>query len=247
MSQSADRAIEIVEFIAEKPQTLTQVALHLEVHKSTALRLLQTLEERGFARRDPTGCYTVGFRMIAVAQQALDNLDIYNVAHQQLMVLRAEMGHTLHLAQLVGTEVIYVDKVEGRGAVRMYSKVGGTAIVHTSGVGKAIVAHLEEPLRQQVLDTLDFRRYTATTIRTAKRFGEELARTGERGWAEDDGEFEEVINCVAVPVRNSRGLVRNAISLTALRALAPLEVLRESVPRLIDIAQAISEEFGWTG
>jgi DNA-binding IclR family transcriptional regulator len=247
MSQTVERATEIIEFFAEKPRTLSEIALHQEVHKSTALRLLQTLEARGFARRDSSGCYTVGFRMIAVAQQALDNLDIFSAAHLRLTVLSAELGHTLHLAQLVGDDVIYVDKVEGRGAVKMYSRVGGVAIIHTSGVGKAIVAHLEEPLGQQVREKLDLKRYTPTSITTPEEFAKELALTRQRGWAEDNGEFEEEVNCVAVPVRGNRGLVRNAISLTALRALAPLETLRESVPRLVATADTISKEYGWTG
>jgi DNA-binding IclR family transcriptional regulator len=129
----------------------------------------------------------------------------------------------------------------------MYSKVGGSAIIHTSGVGKAILAHLEEPLRQNVLERLDLKRYTSTSITTPEEFARELALTRERGWAEDNGEFEEVINCVAVPVRDSRGSVRSAISLTALKALAPLETLRESVPRLLATADTISKETGWTG
>jgi DNA-binding IclR family transcriptional regulator len=247
MSQTVERAIDMIEFIAAEPRTLSEIALHEEVHKSTALRLLQTLEARGFARRDSSGCYTVGFRMIAVSQQALDNIDIHGTAHPYLLSLSAELGHTLHLAQLVGDEVMYVDKVEGRGAVKMYSKVGGSAIIHTSGVGKAILAHLEEPLRQNVLERLDLKRYTSTSITTPEEFARELALTRERGWAEDNGEFEEVINCVAVPVRDSRGSVRSAISLTALKALASLETLRESVPRLLATADTISKETGWTG
>jgi DNA-binding IclR family transcriptional regulator len=185
--------------------------------------------------------------MIALAQQALDSLDIYGVVHPRLIALSAELGHTLHLAQLVDGEVVYVDKIEGRGAVKMYSRIGGVAIVSTSGVGKAILAYLEEPLGSQVLQKLDFKRYTSTSITTSERFEEELALTRARGWAEDNGEFEEVINCVAVPVRDSRGLVRNAISLTALQALASLETLRESVPRLLATAEAISREYGWKG
>jgi DNA-binding IclR family transcriptional regulator len=247
VSQTVERALEIIEFFAEKPRSLGEIAGHLEVHKSTALRLLQTLEAGGFTRRDSYGCYTVGFRMIAVSQLALENLDIHSAAHSRLMALSNELGHTLHLAQLVGNEVVYVDKVEGRGAVKMYSQVGGVAIIHTSGVGKAIVANLEEPLRQQVLATLDLKSYTASTITTVEALERELAITRERGWAEDNREFEDVINCVAVPVRDNRGLVRNAISLTALYALAPLETLRQHVPLLVATAEAISKEFGWTG
>jgi DNA-binding IclR family transcriptional regulator len=246
MSQTVDRALDIIEFIADTPRSLGEIAQRQHVHKSTVLRLLQTLEGRGFARRDSTGRYSVGFGMIGVSQRALDALDIYPLAHPHLVALSAELGHTLHLGQLVGDEVVYVDKVEGRGAVKMYSRLGGVAILHTSGVGKAILAHLEEPLRERLLGKVSLESYTPRSITTLAELEHELERTRTRGWAEDDGEFEAEINCVAVPVRDSRGLVRNAVSLTALKALASLETLRACVPRLTEVAEAISAEYGWT-
>jgi DNA-binding IclR family transcriptional regulator len=247
MSGTVGRAVEIIEFIAEKPRSLTEIALQQDVHKSTALRLLQTLESYGFARRDSVGRYTVGFRMIALSQQALDNIDIYGVAHPHLLALSAELGHTMHVAHLVGNDVTYVDKVDGRGAVKMYSRVGANAIIHTSGVGKAILANLEPPLFDQVFATLDFKKYTGTTITKPKDFIAELDLTRRRGWAEDNGEFEAMINCVAVPIRDSGGLVRSAFSLTALRALASLDTLREYVTRMQETASKISIEIGWVG
>lgn len=247
MSQTVDRALSIIEFFAEKPRALGEIAAHEGIHKSTALRILQTLEARRFARRDAEGRYTVGFRMVEVSQRAVDNLDIVAIAHPRLVALSRELGYTLHLAQLVATEVIYVDKIEGTGAVNMFSRIGGPSVLHTSGVGKAIVAHLEEPLLTHMIENLTLTRHTATTITSMVTFQRELALTRERGWAEDNGELEDAINCVAVPIRNSRGFVRNAISLTALRALAPLESLRKNVPRLQSEAGAISREYGWMG
>jgi DNA-binding IclR family transcriptional regulator len=246
MTQTVDRAIDIIEFIAEKPRSLGEIAVRQEVHKSTALRLLQTLESRGFARRDSKGLYVIGFSMIAASQRALDALDIYGAAHPHLVALSAELGHTLHLGQLVGDEVLYVDKIEGRGAVKMYSRVGGTAVVQTSGVGKAILAFLEEPLRARVLEKVSYEAYTQTSITTPEELALELERTRERGWAEDEGEFEAEINCVAVPIGNGQGLVRNAISLTALRALSSLDALRRCVPVLVATATEISRDCGWT-
>ncbi|MGA2528764.1 MAG: IclR family transcriptional regulator [Acidimicrobiales bacterium] len=246
MTQTVDRAIDIIEFIAEKPRSLGEIATRQRVHKSTALRLLQTLESRGFARRDSKGLYLIGFSMIAASQRALDALDTYGAAHPHLVNLSAELGHTLHLGQLVGDEVLYVDKVEGRGAVKMYSSVGGTAVVQTSGVGKAILAFVEEPLRQRLLEQVTYEAYTQTSITTPEELAVELERTRERGWAEDNGEFEAEINCVAVPIRNGQGLVRNAISLTALCALCSLEALRSCVPVLVATATEISRDCGWT-
>jgi DNA-binding IclR family transcriptional regulator len=247
MSQTVARALSIIEFFAEKPRSLTAVSQHLEVHKSTALRLLQTLEAGGFARQNADGAYTVGFRMVALAQQALDDIDVHAVAHPHLLALSRRIGHTLHLAQLMDDEIVYIDKVEGEGAVKMRSRVGSPAELHTAGIAKVVLAYLEEPVQSRLLQRVTYRRFTDTTLTSAASLRHELEKTVVRGWAEDDGEFEDYINCIALPIRNARGVVRAGLSMTAVRALAPLEELRAYVPQLKEAATAISRELGWVG
>lgn len=247
MLETVGRAVAVIKYIGEKPRSLTEVATHIGTHKSTALRLLQTLEQTGFARQDGTGRYAVGFELVAIGQHALEDVDLYTVAHPRLVALSKRLGYTLHLGHLVGHEIVYLDKVEGRGAVKMYSRVGTTAILHTAGIAKAIIAYLDEPLLGEILNRVDYKPYTSTTLTNSSAFTRELARTAERGWAEDNGEFEDFINCVAVPIHGPKGRVRAAISLTALHALAPLEVLRASVGELSAVAEEISRECGWIG
>ena len=246
MSQTVFRAMQIMESLSERPHSLGEISIELDVHKSTALRLLQTLEAGGFVRRDDKGLYDIGFRVMTMSEQARNRLDIYRAGHDVLMELSNELGHTLHLAQLIGFEVPYVDKVDGKGSVKMYSRIGRTAVIHTSGVGKAILAGLEEPLRSEVLARVDYKKYTEQTITSESALLAELAVIAERGWAEDNGEFESEINCVAVPIKDGRGIVRAALSLTAVRALAPLPVLREGIPRLLQAAEMISSRHQWT-
>ncbi|MFY1692752.1 IclR family transcriptional regulator [Plantactinospora sp. WMMB782] len=246
MSQTVERALRIIELFAERPRSLGEIADDLGVHKSTAARLVQTLERAGFAR-PVDGRHTVGFRMVAIAQHAVEQLDLHPVAHPHLVRLGDRYGHTVHLAQLVDDEIVYVAKVDGRGALRMRSRVGQPVDPHTSGVGKAILAHLDQPARERFLARLTYPRHTDTSITDPALFRAELARIAERGWAEDDGEFEDFVTCVAVPVRDARGRVAGAVSITALRALAPLERLREHLPDLTATCAAISRDLGWTG
>jgi DNA-binding IclR family transcriptional regulator len=245
VAQTVERALQVIGYLAESPRSLGDVAQHLGVHKSTALRLLQTLEAEGFARRENASRYGIGFRVVTLAHQALDNLDLFSIAHPHLAALASRLGSTFHLGQLVGAEVIYVDKVEGRGAVKMYSMVGRTASLYTSALGKAVLAYVAGPLRAEMLDSIVFVRHTFTTITTRADLETELAGIKERGWAEDDAEFEDFVNCVAVPIRDSRGRVHGALSMTAVRALTPLEQLREHVPDLRSAAETIAEESGW--
>lgn len=244
MTQTVSRALQIVGFLAEHPRGLGDVAVFLGVHKSTAFRLLQTLEAEGFVRRDGNR-YALGFRVVTLAYQALDDLDLFSIAHPHLVSLASRLGNTFHLGQLIGPEVIYIDKVEGLGAVKMYSMVGRTASLYASGLGKAVLAHVTEPLRNEMFTGLRLQRHTTTTITTLAKLKEDLELTRERGWSEDNGEFEDFINCVAVPICDSRGRVQGALSMTAVKALTSLETLRQHVPELRTAAETIAKESGW--
>jgi len=243
--QTVARAIEVLRFIAERPRTLTEVTQMLGLHKSTALRLLQTLEADGFARREDGGRYVVGFGVIPLAESAIDNLDVRTIVHPHLDRLSTEIGHTVHLAQLIDGEVVYVDKVEGRGTVAMGSRIGLPVELHTAAVAKVILAHLPEADRSRMIEGWDFRGYGPRTLTNAADYVSELRCTRERGWAEDDGEMEDYINCVALPVRDTTGRVTIGMSVTALRAVAPLEILREMVPRLRTVTEEVSADLGW--
>jgi DNA-binding IclR family transcriptional regulator len=234
-------------FIAIAPRSLTEIAELLEVHKSTALRLLQTLEEEGLARRLSDGKHAIGFGVIPLAQFAMDQIDIRSLAHQHLERLAEHAGHTVHLAQLIGDEVIYADKVDGRGTVAMGSRIGLPAELHTAAVAKIILAWLNGSQRERVLARVNYRQYTKTTKLTAAAYEHELEITKKRGWAEDDGEKEDYINCVALPIFDAAGRVTVGMSVTALRAVAPLKTLRANVPAFRQVSQQISRELGWNG
>lgn len=247
MSQTVERAVAIIEQISDRPTSLGEVAERLGVHKSTALRLLQTLERAGFARRDESGRYNVGTRLIGIATKALDSLDLREIARPHLTRLNQACGHTIHLASLLDGDIVYIDKYEGRTSVRMYSRIGKTASAHASGVGKAILCHLDRAQLDPLLASITFVPYTAKTLVTEDAFRAELAAVRERGYARDDGEFEEIINCVAAPIRSSNGQVRSAISISAPKMVTPLAELELLVPELLATATAISRDYGWAG
>ncbi|WP_063784233.1 IclR family transcriptional regulator [Streptomyces sp. SBT349] len=245
MSQTVARALDIVGFIAERPRSLGETAERLGVHKSTALRLLRTLVEDGFARKRQDGTYTVGFRVLTLAQQVLDQADPRAVAHPRLARLAEETGLTVHLAALMDDQVVYLDKIDGGGPARLRSRVGRPAVLHAAAVAKVILAHLEPPRRERLLARAGYRRHTPATLTTPEALRAELDRVAARGWAEDGGEDEPQVVCVALPLRDATGAVTAGISVTALEALTPLSELRRRVPRIRAVAERISRDLGW--
>ncbi len=244
MSQSLERGLAILDLIAERPMALSAIAQALEVHRSTALRLLQSLEGRGYARRTQDSKWGLGFALIAAANRALDSIVLREVAHEHLLALSRQLGHTIHLAQLVDDEVVYVDKVEGAGALRMHSRIGTPVELHTSGVAKAILAYAGPAQRSRLISRCDFRRYTETTITSREEYAAELEQTRVRGWAIDDGEHEPYVNCVSLPIFDARGRVQAALSVTALKALADLDALEGELPVIREAVSQISVGVG---
>lgn len=246
MSKTVERAIATLEMLSEGPQHPAAIAERFEVHRTTVLRVLQDLVQGGLARKRDDGTFAVGYRLAGLAQAALEQFDLRAIAHPFLAELGRKLRLTVHIATVEDGRVVYVDKIEPQGTVRLYSQVGKPVLMHTSGVGKTILAFMPEHERAQLLEGYRYARFTDTTITTAEEFSAQLSEIRARGHGEDDGEYESFANCVAVPVRDGTGTVRTAISVTALKAQTDLPALREHLPGIRSTAQAISRALGWT-
>ncbi|MDX3516666.1 IclR family transcriptional regulator [Streptomyces scabiei] len=243
MSQTVDRALSILPLLAEGPADLGRVADRLGVHKSTALRLLRTLHEHGLVYRQSDQRYRLGARLFALAQEAVENLDIREIAHPHLVRLNGRCGHTVHLAVHEENEVIYIDKVESRYPVRMYSRIGKPVALTVAAVAKLLLADLPETERRALAARLDYPLYTPRSTPDAAAFLKELARVREQGWATDLGGHEESINCVAAPVRGVDGRVVAAMSVSAPNVVVTADELLTLLPLVRRAADAISAEY----
>ncbi|MEU5218835.1 IclR family transcriptional regulator [Streptomyces sp. NPDC020807] len=247
MSQTVDRALSILPLLAQGPADLGQVAERLGVHKSTALRLLRTLHEHGLVHRQQDQRYRLGARLFALAQEAVENLDVREIAHPYLVALNEEIGHTVHLAVYEEGEVVYIDKVESRYPVRMYSRIGKPVAITVAAVAKLLLADLPEPERRAVAARLDYPPYTPRSTPNAVAFLAELATVREQGWATDLGGHEESINCVAAPVRGPGGRVVAAMSVSAPNVVVTAEELLGLLPLVRRTAEAVSREYSGSG
>lgn len=242
MSQTVDRALQILEFLSEGTHDLGEVAGMLGVHKSTALRLLQTLEARKFVKHNADHEYRLGTGMFSLSAVALGNLDIRAIAAPHLRRLAERSQQTIHLAAYDGSDVFYIDKYETQKTVRMYSRIGVPAPLFCTGVAKAIIA--EQPLRERMrlADGIEFVRHTERTITTPQGYLDELERVRDRGYAIDDREHEDFIHCIAVALPTGSGPATHGISLSAPTITISREALLDLVPLLQEAAAEISSE-----
>ena len=243
MSQSLERGLTVLTALAEGPRTLDQVAEALGVHKSTALRLLRTLEANRFVRRDAHH-YRLGTVLFDLANRALEDLDVRGAARSHLVELGANTGHTVHLATFEDDQVVYIDKVDSSHAVRMYSRIGRRAPLHCTAVGKALVAGWPRAQREQLARRLDYPKLTENTITSPEDFLAELDQVLARGYALDRSEHEDFIHCIAAPIHDNRGEAVGAMSLSVPKVLLDFDGLLALVPDLQRATSAVSAELG---
>ncbi|MFB7668433.1 IclR family transcriptional regulator [Kitasatospora sp. NPDC056138] len=250
MSQTVDRALTILASLGEGPASLEQAAARIGVHKSTALRLLRTLQEHGLVHRQADHRYRLGGRLFALAQQALDGIDVRQVAAPYLASLNERYGHTVQLAVLAEGEVLYLDEVESRHPGRPGSwpdpagRIGRRVPAVATAVGKVLLADLSEDQLAGFLEEQDFPARTRHSIRSAEEFRTELASVRHQGWAVDRAEYQETVNCLAAPIVGTDGKAIAACSISAPVRLAPIGELSRLLPELLCTVEAISLAYG---
>jgi DNA-binding IclR family transcriptional regulator len=206
------------------------------------------LEAARFVRRTGAGTYVFGSGLIELSEVALGSLDVRQFGAEHIRRLQRETGHTVHLAQLTGDEIIYIDKVDSPTFVgaTLPSRIGRAVSIYASAAGKVILAYLPRAERDRLLSHVVFQRYTNTTFADRDSLEAELLNVAANGHATDNGERDAYAMCVAAPVRDSRGHVVAAISMSAVEVIANLDKLKESLPLLLDAADRVSKELGYT-
>ena len=246
MSQSLVRALQLLGELAKQPATLEQLAATQDVHKTTVMRLLHSMEAEHFLVRNEAGQFQLGRKLFELSSMALEQRDIRQMARPHLARLNDMTGHTVHLAELEGSEVVYIDKFESHHPVRMYSRIGLTASLFSAGVAKVILADMPRSKREQIANSLDYVKVTETTLTSPEQLLAELDQVREQGWAHDKSEHEAFVHCIAAPIRDASGRVVAAASLSVPVVLLSYEDLLKLLPVLTAGTQAISKEFGWT-
>jgi IclR family transcriptional regulator, acetate operon repressor len=203
--------------------SLGSVAAKAGLARPTAHRLLQTLIFLGYARQDSEGLYAPDLKLLRLATHVQETLDSAEVARPFMRELQELLPETVHFALLQDDHAVYVEKLEGRRAYRMASTVGMPLNLHSTAIGKAILAFLPSEDRLQRLGPFPLPRRTWRTLTQLEELEIELARIRESGYAIDDEENEEQIRCLGAAAFDHKGNAIGGLSLSAPAFGMPLE------------------------
>ncbi|MEW6403558.1 MAG: IclR family transcriptional regulator [Chloroflexota bacterium] len=224
-----------------------EVATKLKIAKSSAHDIMSSLAKLGFLNRTDENRYRLGWRLVTLSETLLATTELRKEAHPILEELAARYQETIHLAVLDDTQAVYLDKLEGRQAVRVeLTSLGARLYAHCSALGKVLLAYSPEAEVKRIIQTAGLPRFTPNTITDEEELLQTLAKIRKQGFAYDMEEILPDLCCVAAPIHNYTGQVIAAVSMSlpAYRFRRSQSEFREGVIRT---GKMISKRLGYYG
>lgn len=244
MDKAVVKAFVLLELLSKSdhPIGVTALANMSDLGKSNVHRLLQTLQGLNYVRKTEDNTYVATLRMWEIGSHVFARLSLRDVARPYMHQLSEMTKETVHLSELDGFEVLYVDKIESKEPVRAYTQLGGRAPAYCTATGKAMMAYLTSDQIEACYR--DVHQYTPKTIVNAERFGVEASRVRERRYAINRGEWRSDVIGLAAPIVGNTGDIMGAIGLSAPASRLHIDELENMAPRLVEYAEKISMSLG---
>ena len=243
---SLNRALDLLELVGHEPGlTLSELGRRSGLSKVTTFRILANLEHRSYVRRDgEAGRYSLGPKVIQLGGQLFEALDLRLIARPLLEDLWRRSGETVNLAVPVDDSITYIDILQSPQGLRMAARVGATDDLHSTALGKAMLAFEPEAAVIEVARHRGLVRKTDRTISDVHLLLEDLRAVRERGYSIDDEENEPGARCVAAPVFGPMGSVVGAISISGPATRVTPERLPDLGVAVRRVGERISERLG---
>jgi len=247
--KALQRAMNVLDALldARAPLSLEQICAYTGLAKSTAFRIIVNLLHGQYLVETEKG-YWLGLKMLRFGALVEEKLDLVQQARPFLIQLRDQVNETIHLAVPDDDwRVVYLEKLSTQHAVGlMMSRVGSTAPMHCTALGKAMAAFRPEDEISHWIHTHSLEPATDATITEEDAFLQELREIRSRGYAVDKGEFELSVRCVAAPIRDRTGTVIAAVSISSPDTRMPNPLIGSSMAmQVVETASHISQALGY--
>ncbi len=240
------KAFTILEVVAASKQamTMSEIVRACGLTKPTAHRITTLLTDMGFLEKDAMRRgFVEGPRLISLSLTTLAAAAPRNRRHAILRSVSEKTGETCNFGILVGSDVIYLDRVEAKWPLGLRFEAGSRVPSHCTAIGKLLLALLPPPDRASALAGMTLSRYTTRTLTDQNMLNEALDHVARARIGTDDREFIEGVVCVSVPVITKTGQVVGGIAVSAPEARVSLQDLLTFVPTMREAATRLSSTF----
>ncbi len=246
--KSAKRTLDILALMTsrESRMTFTEISLALDLPRSSLHGLLSTLTEGGWVTYDsPSKSYGLGIRTLEAGNAYLRTQSLPTRARPFMERIRDALDETVQLSVLDGRYNIYVDKVDGQQALVLASAVGRRLPAHATGVGKVMLADLDPAALERLLGHVTLERFTDNTLTDKAALYRRLQTIRDNGYGTDEEEYTIGVRCVAVPIRDLRGEVIAAMSVSVPVIRFDEESSTRALALLFEASSGLSAALGY--
>src|SRR5436305_13241398 len=237
------KLVAVAEALTEQ-RRLSRIANTAGLPISTVHRILQELVAHGWVREGEEHDYVLGPGLMRLAARAADDSDLARAARPALRALCERSGYTVHFGVRQGDEAVYIDKLEGRGAYGMRSRIGASLPLHCTAIGKAILAALPDDEVRRIAARTGLPRRMPHTLTTVDALLSNLNTVRGRGWALDDEENVPRVRCVGAVVVDRRGEPVGAVSVAGLSVDLGWAQVARLAPMVVRAARDLSTTLG---
>ncbi|HEX8301375.1 IclR family transcriptional regulator [Sphingomonas sp.] len=242
-SQTLLRGLDLLDKAVEGPVKLAELSERMQLTRSTTHRLANALIDRGFLTYLPRDGYQLGPKLIQLGFLAQSQADIVQIARPRMEELAATTEDTVHLGRLDGDWALYLDKISGRRRVEISSRIGDRQPLTSTGLGKALLIDSSEAEWNRL--------FQADQAHGAPKADREVWFDRMRGYSQSGHAFdleenEDLIRCVAAPIRNVSGKIVAAISVSSAAQYMGDGRMDELSSAVSGTARRISCDLGWS-
>ena len=228
-------------------RSVTEISKSLNMLPSKVSRILATIEKDGFVEKSPqTNKYRLGIRFFELGMVSVFHFPLRKVVRPHIEQMSRELNLTVSWAILRSSRVIVVDRFQNMNIDMLTYRIGLNIPLHSTSVGKILLAYLPEEEQTRILQSCDLLKFTDATCIDIELIKKHLELVKRRGYSTDEGETHSDLNCIGAPIRDNRGDVIAAINVMDEKSRTSLEKLLQWVPYMQEKALFISRQLGYS-
>jgi IclR family transcriptional regulator, KDG regulon repressor len=240
------KSMEVLKLFYSHEQLSLQEIVDLSGMPKTSIhRLIGSLEEMGFLTKNKSGKYSLGLLFLQFGQLVADRLDSRQIALPIMRRLRDELGEAVNLIIREQNEGIYIEKVDTRQPVRVYTQIGRRAPLYAGACPRVILSFLPEEERLEYLDQVELKTIASGTIIDREILHTEIEQCRKKQYTISHSELEDYTSAVAAPIFNHKGEITAGLSVAGPEARFQKEQLPRLIEKVTEAAQEISQKLGW--
>jgi DNA-binding IclR family transcriptional regulator len=215
--QLVERITRIMDILSlsDKPIGVSELSRNSEISKTAVFRIAEELCRENLLIKDDDSKYHIGSKVLFWAGSYHRQSGLKNLARPLMETIWEEFGETVHLFEYENLQAHYLDKIESKKSLRMWSKIGFAPTLYSTAGGKAILSYLSTAELENYFKKAKLTKITDQTVTDPEKLKAYLVLCRERGYSEEIGENEDDIRCVAAPILDYDKRPIGAISISA--------------------------------